>query len=58
MADGFVQGDNLICGLHGWDYRYATRVSEYNNKGTSKYLKDQKNQPIRTSTVASTSLTA
>ena len=21
MSDGFVDGDNLICGLHGWDYR-------------------------------------
>ncbi len=32
MADGHVQGDNLICGVHGWDYRYDTGVSEYNNK--------------------------
>ncbi len=32
MADGYVEGDNLICGLHGWDYRYDTGVSEYNNK--------------------------
>lgn len=32
MADGHVEGDNLICGLHGWDYRYDTGVSEYNNK--------------------------
>lgn len=32
MADGYVDGDNLICGLHGWDYRYDTGVSEYNNK--------------------------
>ncbi len=32
MSDGFVQGDNLICGLHGWDYRIDTGVSEYNNK--------------------------
>jgi glutamate synthase domain-containing protein 2/nitrite reductase/ring-hydroxylating ferredoxin subunit len=31
MADGTVQGDNLICGLHGWDYRIDTGVSEYNN---------------------------
>jgi len=31
MADGFVQGDNLICGLHYWDYRLDTGVSEYNN---------------------------
>ena len=32
MADGFVRGENLICGLHGWDYRYDTGVSEYDNK--------------------------
>ena len=32
MSDGFVKGDSLICGLHGWDYRYDTGVSEYNNK--------------------------
>jgi len=31
MADGHVEGDNLICGLHGWDYRYDTGVSEYDN---------------------------
>ncbi|MDJ0683873.1 MAG: glutamate synthase-related protein [Alphaproteobacteria bacterium] len=32
MADGFVQGDNLVCGLHYWDYRLDTGVSEYANK--------------------------
>lgn len=32
MADGHIEGDNLICGLHGWDYRYDTGVSEYNNE--------------------------
>ena len=32
MADGYIDGENLICGLHGWDYRYDTGVSEYNNK--------------------------
>lgn len=31
MADGYIDGDNLICGVHGWDYRYDTGVSEYNN---------------------------
>ena len=31
MADGHVDGDNLICGLHGWDYRLDTGVSEYEN---------------------------
>lgn len=32
MADGHIEGDNIICGLHGWDYRYDTGVSEYNNE--------------------------
>lgn len=31
MSDGYVQGDNLICGVHYWDYRVDTGVSEYNN---------------------------
>lgn len=31
LADGHVDGDNLICGVHGWDYRLDTGVSEYNN---------------------------
>jgi glutamate synthase domain-containing protein 2 len=31
MSDGHISGHNLICGLHGWDYRYDTGVSEYNN---------------------------
>lgn len=34
MSDGFVDGDNIICGLHGWDYRLDTGVSEYNNSET------------------------
>jgi glutamate synthase domain-containing protein 2 len=32
MSDGHIKGENLICGVHGWDYRYDTGVSEYNNK--------------------------
>jgi glutamate synthase domain-containing protein 2 len=32
MADGFVRGDNLICGLHDWDYRLDSGVSEYANE--------------------------
>lgn len=31
MADGHVSGENLICGLHGWDYQFRTGVSAYNN---------------------------
>lgn len=32
LADGYIEGENLICGLHGWDYRLDTGVSEYNNQ--------------------------
>ncbi|WP_179338727.1 glutamate synthase-related protein [Winogradskyella ludwigii] len=32
MSDGHVDGENLICGVHGWDYRVDSGVSEYNNK--------------------------
>jgi glutamate synthase domain-containing protein 2 len=32
MSDGHIDGHNLICGVHGWDYRYDTGVSEYNNE--------------------------
>jgi glutamate synthase domain-containing protein 2/nitrite reductase/ring-hydroxylating ferredoxin subunit len=31
LSDGYIDGPNLICGLHDWDYRYDTGVSEYNN---------------------------
>ncbi|MEE9380016.1 MAG: glutamate synthase-related protein [Hyphomonadaceae bacterium] len=32
MADGHVdENDNLICGVHNWDYRLDTGVSEYAN---------------------------
>ncbi|MEQ9403358.1 MAG: glutamate synthase-related protein [Cyclobacteriaceae bacterium] len=31
MADGYIDGHNLMCGVHGWDYRYDTGISEYNN---------------------------
>jgi len=30
LADGHIQGDNLICGVHSWDFRYDTGISEYN----------------------------
>jgi glutamate synthase domain-containing protein 2 len=32
MADGYIEGDNLICGVHQWDYRFDTGVSAYNNE--------------------------
>ncbi len=31
MADGHVEGDNLICGLHHWDYRLDSGVSAYDH---------------------------
>lgn len=31
MADGFIRGNSLICGVHNWDYRTDSGVSEYNN---------------------------
>ena len=31
MSDGFVYGDDIICGLHKWDYRLDTGISAYNN---------------------------
>ena len=31
LSDGHVEGDDLICGLHHWDYRIQTGVSAYEN---------------------------
>ncbi|MFT6762581.1 MAG: glutamate synthase domain-containing protein 2 [Candidatus Aldehydirespiratoraceae bacterium] len=31
LADGHVAGEDLICGVHGWDYRLDSGVSSYNN---------------------------
>ena len=36
LADGHVEGANLICGVHGWDYRLDTGVSSYNNEEALK----------------------
>ena len=30
LADGRVDGQDLICGVHGWDYRLDTGISSYN----------------------------
>jgi len=32
LSDGHIEGKNLICGVHGWDYCYETGVSSYNNE--------------------------
>ena len=31
LADGHIDGKNLICGVHNWDYRVDTGISEYAN---------------------------
>ncbi|WP_196891164.1 glutamate synthase-related protein [Aureivirga marina] len=31
LADGSIEGKNLVCGVHNWDYRYDNGVSDYNN---------------------------
>ena len=31
LADGHVRGDDLICGVHNWDYRLDSGVSAYAN---------------------------
>lgn len=36
LADGFIEGDNLVCGVHRWDFRYDTGVSEYDNNEALK----------------------
>ena len=32
MSDGHISGDDIICGLHGWDYGYRTGISSYNSE--------------------------
>ncbi|MAT96345.1 MAG: glutamate synthase [Anaerolineaceae bacterium] len=32
LADGSIRGQDLICGVHNWDYRYDTGISAYNNE--------------------------
>ncbi|WP_080505839.1 Rieske (2Fe-2S) protein [Halomicrobium katesii] len=31
LGDGHVEGDDIICGVHGWDYRVDSGISEYDN---------------------------
>ncbi len=30
MSDGRIDGGNIVCGLHDWDYCYRTGISSYN----------------------------
>lgn len=32
LADGSISGNNLLCGVHFWDYQYDTGISAYNNE--------------------------
>ncbi len=32
LSDGHILGDDLICGLHNWDYNYKSGISAYNNE--------------------------
>ncbi len=32
MSDGCIRGDDIVCGVHNWDYNYKTGISSYNNK--------------------------
>jgi len=31
MSDGHIEGGNLVCGLHNWDYCFKSGVSSYNS---------------------------
>ncbi len=30
MADGSIRGDDIICGVHNWDYQFRSGISSYN----------------------------
>jgi len=32
MSDGTIRGEDIVCGVHGWDYKFETGVSSYSNK--------------------------
>jgi methylamine---glutamate N-methyltransferase subunit C len=29
LSDGRIDGENIVCGVHDWDYRYTTGISAY-----------------------------
>lgn len=41
LADGYIEGDNLICGVHNWDYRYDTGISAYKNDDVLYKFKEE-----------------
>ncbi len=47
LSDGHIDGQNLICGVHNWDYRFDTGVSEYNNsEALQKFASQVKNGTV------------
>jgi len=46
MADGHIEGENLVCSLHGRDYRYKSGISAHRPSGQlqtfSAYVKNNK----------------
>ncbi len=47
LSDGHVDGENLICGLHDWDYRLDSGISEYNNsEALQKFSSRLKNKKV------------
>ena len=30
LADGHISGENVVCGVHGWDFKYDSGISSYN----------------------------
>lgn len=41
MVDGRVEGPNLICGVHGWDYRMDTGVSTYDTSDRLRHFRSE-----------------
>ena len=39
LSDGRIVGEDLICGVHSWDYRYKTGISAYNTTERLKRFK-------------------
>ena len=39
LSDGKIAGEDLICGVHSWDYRYKTGISAYNTTEQLKRFK-------------------
>lgn len=45
LADGYIDGENLICGVHYWDYRYDTGISEYHTGAAPLLFRDNISVP-------------